>query len=393
MRPLILSGCILALALIALLAQATVRPGAALATPARVEARIQTWRAEGWTRTDFSRRAVDLSEIVSGGPPRDGIPPIDAPRFVAAAAASWLDPSEPVLVVQRGDEARAYPLQILIWHEIVNDDLGGMPVAVTFCPLCNSALVFERTLAAAGGPAVLDFGTTGKLRHSDLVMWDRQSESWWQQLTGEAIVGRHTGARLRLLPAPLVSFETFRRAFPRGRVLSRDTGHARPYGRNPYVAYDRPGNAPFLLKGRPDGRLPPMERVVALELGGEARAYSYARLAELGVVHDTLGGVPLAIFHRAGTRSALDGAEIADSRDVGAAAVFVAERSGRRLTFEQVPEGFRDRETGSRWNLLGMAVEGTLKGERLKPVAHANPFAFAWFAFRPESGLWAPNDP
>ena len=186
-------------------------------------------------RTDFSRRTVALAEIVSGGPPKDGIPAIDRPQFESVAgAAVWLHDREPVVVVEIGEFARAYPLQILIWHEIVNDEVGGTPVAVTFCPLCNTALAFDRRLDGH----VLDFGATGRLRHSDLVMYDRQTESWWQQATGEGIVGAYAGKRLRWLPAPLTSWRDFRDAYPAGRVLSRNTGHNRPYGRNPYERYD-----------------------------------------------------------------------------------------------------------------------------------------------------------
>jgi hypothetical protein len=155
----------------------------------------------GW-KTDFSKHSVPLSEIIPGGPPRDGIPPIDRPVFETVAQAdAWLKPQEPLIHFAVGNDVRAYPLQILIWHEIVNDEVGGIPVMVTFCPLCNTAIAFDRRVAGR----VLDFGTTGNLRHSDLIMWDRQTESWWQQMTGEAIVGELTGMRLTLLPATIVS--------------------------------------------------------------------------------------------------------------------------------------------------------------------------------------------
>jgi len=198
-------------------------------------------QSRGEWRTEFSQHTVPLEEIVPGGPSKDGIPAIDNPRFVTTAEADrWLEGREPVVVVTEGSEAKAYPLQILIWHEIVNDQAGGRPVAVTYCPLCNTALAFDRRLDGE----ILDFGTTGRLRHSDLVMYDRQTESWWQQATGEGIVGRHAGRRLGFLSAPLVSWRQFQTAYPRGRVLSRETGFDRPYGSNPYVRYDDPGGSP-----------------------------------------------------------------------------------------------------------------------------------------------------
>ena len=198
-------------------------------------------------KTDFGKHSVPLSEIMSGGPPKDGIRAIDRPEFVGVDAADgWLKPREPVIFFVRGSDARAYPLQILIWHEIVNDIVGAVPVAITFCPLCNTAIAFDRRVHGQ----TLSFGTTGKLRFSDLVMYDRQTESWWQQATGQAIVGALTGVQLMPLPAQTISWGTFKEAFPGGKVLSRHTGYNRPYGENPYVGYDDVNSSPFLYRGR-----------------------------------------------------------------------------------------------------------------------------------------------
>ncbi len=223
--------------------------------------------SQDW-RTDFSHRTVPLDEIVPGGPPKDGIPAIDRPRFDSVAEAErWLVAREPVAVVTVGDEARAYPLQILIWHEIVNDVIAGQPVAVTYCPLRNTALAFDRRMDGV----VLDFGTTGRLRYSDLVMYDRQTQSWWQQATGEGIVGTYARRRLRFIPAPVMSWRDFRTTYPDGRVLSRNTGYVRPYGRNPYAGYDtRSGPIAGFFRGAGDARLPALERVVAVDWDGPA---------------------------------------------------------------------------------------------------------------------------
>ena len=339
----------------------------------------------GW-RTDFSRHTVPLAEIVSGGPPKDGIPAIDRPRFeTVAQAARWLHEREPVVVVEVGDEARAYPLQILIWHEIVNDEVGGTPVAVTFCPLCNTALAFDRRL----NDRVLDFGTTGRLRHSDLVMYDRQTESWWQQATGEGVVGTYAGRQLRFIAAPIMSWRDFEGTYPTGRVLSRDTGYDRPYGRNPYERYDtRSAPIPGFFRPEPDGRLPAMERVVALDGLASPVAYAFSLLERRRVVNDEIGGVSLVVFWAPGTASALDAGAIHDGRDVGATAVFDRRLDDRLLTFETAAEGrFRDRETGSVWVLSGRAVEGPLAGHRLEPVPHGNHFWFAWAVFRRDTRL------
>jgi len=215
--------------------------------------------------TAYSKHNIDLSTLVSGGPPKDGIPSVDAPVFVSVREASrWVAPEEPVILLEHKGTARAYPLQILTHHEIVNDRIAGTPVAVTFCPLCYSALVFERTLD--GAP--VELGVSGLLRNSDLVMYDRKTETLWQQLTGKAIVGDLAGRTLTQIPSQIVSFRQFSTTHPDGAVLSRDTGHDRPYGRNPYAGYDDIDNKPFAYRGPTDDRLPPMAKVVAVTIGG-----------------------------------------------------------------------------------------------------------------------------
>ena len=342
---------------------------------------------EPW-KTDFTRHSVPLAEILSGGPPRDGIPALDRPRFQSARdAARWLSDREPVMVVENGGEARAYPLSILVWHEIVNDRVGGIPMAVTFCPLCNTALVFDRRL----DQRVLDFGTTGRLRHSDLVMYDRQTESWWQQATGKAIVGALTGKELRRIPASTYAWETARELYPRIQVLSRETGYDRPYGRNPYVGYDDPGGSPLLdfFRGKPDPRLPAMQRVVAVELG-EGWAVPLPALRRQRVLNAAHDGTPFVVFWAPGAASALDRAEVAAGRDVGQTGVWDRRVAGRTLTFRPAGKGFQDRETGSRWDLAGRAVAGPLQGRRLRAIPHGDHFWFAWVAFRPRTQVADP---
>jgi hypothetical protein len=288
-----------------------------------------------------------------------------------------------VIALEIDGRARAYPLRILLWHEIVNDTLAGTPVSVTFCPLCNAAVVFERRLDGV----VLDFGTTGKLRYSDLVMYDRQTESWWQQFTGSGIVGEYAGRELANLPAPIVAFSDFRTAHGDGEVLSRDTGFRRDYGRNPYPGYDAPDARPFLLRGSPDPRLPPMQRVLGLDLDGKTVAYPLPQLAATGVANAVVGNTPVVLVARSGTLSALDAERIEEAREVPAAAAYDRRLDERTLEFERDDRGFRDRETGSTWNLLGQAIDGPLRGSRLRQVDRGVHFAFAWLAFHPESDV------
>ncbi|MBI4539187.1 MAG: DUF3179 domain-containing protein [Gemmatimonadetes bacterium] len=343
---------------------------------------------EGW-RTDFSRHVVPLEEIVSGGPPKDGIRSIDAPRFVSVRDADrWLEDREPVIVVEHEGDGRAYPYQILIWHEIVNDVVRGLPLVVTYCPLCNTALVFHRR----HGDRVLDFGTTGRLRHSDLVMYDRQTESWWQQATGEAIVGAFAGEELEPHPAQTTSWADFKRVHPQGWVLSRETGFDRPYGRNPYEGYDR-GKRPFahFFNKRLDERLPAMERVAAATGEGRSVAYPFSILRKERVINDVIDGQPVTVFWAAGTSSALDAAVLAKGRDVGSSGIFRRTVGDRTLTFEPTTDGgFVDRETRSSWDITGRAVLGPLAGSHLEPVAHGDYFWFAWVAFHPDTDLRRP---
>lgn len=349
----------------------------------------------GW-ETDFGRHTVPLTEISPGGPPRDGIPPIDDPVFESIDQASdWLANQEPVIALGVLDKdgtvasnGRAYPLQILIWHEIVNDVLDDVPVLVTFCPLCNTSVVFDRRLAPDNPDAtVYDFGTTGNLRFSDLVMWDRQTESWWQQVTGDAIVGELAGQRLTMIPSQILSFEAFRESWPNGEVLSRSTGHQRPYGDNPYPGYDDIGSSPFRFEQETDDRLPAMQRVVGVELDDEAVAYTIEEDNLAKVVNDEIAGTPVAVFIGPGAASALDAVVIAESRDTGQAGVFERTLDSELLSFEIDGDTIRDEQTGSRWAYSGEAVEGPLEGSRLAPVTHVVVFWFAWAAFQPDTRI------
>ncbi len=360
-----------------------------------------------WEIEPQPRSLVPLDEIVSGGPPPDGIPPIDKPRFVTVSAADdWIGEREPVIVLERGNEARAYPLQILTWHEIVNDKVGGDPITVTFCPLCNSAIAFERTTRTTdqasdllkADEAVLDFGTSGRLYRSNLVMYDRQTKSLWIQFTGKAVAGPFMGAELEKVPVQIVSWEHFAEAHPDGRVLSRDTGHPRDYGSNPYAGYDSVDSSPFLFDGPSDDRLRPMERVVAVTIGTDPRAYTYAALRRssqggAAVVADEIDGQGVVVFYRLGTVSALDETNIASSADVGTTGVFDPMGDGRRLTFKVRNGKVVDTQTRSEWNIEGNAIDGPLRGTKLEPIVHDDTFWFVWAAFQPKTSIWKGRSP
>jgi hypothetical protein len=298
-------------------------------------------RDSEWPNTDFSKASVSMDEIMSGGPPRDGIPPIDNPVFIPVSEASGLADTEPVVGVVMGGEAKAYPLRILIWHEIANDTVGGVPVAVTFCPLCNAAMVFDRRVDGQ----VLDFGTTGRLRNSDLIMYDRQTESWWQQFLGEAIIGELTGTVLKALPSRLESWRNFRERAPEGRVLVPNNPNMRAYGRNPYAGYDASAS-PFLYAGAAPEGIAPLARVVSLE--DRSRAWSLDLVEKKGEI--TLGD-GIVITWSAGQNSALGDAVIANGADVGNVLV--------------------RRKTGEGWEDVTYFVD----------------FAFAFHAFHPDAPI------
>lgn len=313
----------------ALVLAGTLIAGAAWASP-------DLWRSE-WPNTDFSRHSIDYAEIMSGGPPKDGIPSIDNPAFVPAGEVDGLSPQEPVIGLVLAGDARAYPLRVLIWHEIVNDTVGGIPVAVTYCPLCNAALVFDRR----AGDRVLEFGTTGKLRKSDLVMYDRQTESWWQQFTGEAIVGELLGMQLAFLPARIESVERFQARFPQGRVLVPNDPDFRRYGMNPYAGYDTSA-WPFLFRGDGPPEIGPLDRVVAVE----DRAWSLDYVRRQGRIETDDG---LIVVWEAGQNSAMDAMVIAEGRDIG-----------------------------------NVVVQRRNDGGELEDVVYRMDFAFAFHAFRPD---------
>ena len=343
---------------------------------------LPDYMAAYWPDTDFSKHSVSYKDIVPGSEPRVGVPAIDEPIFHAVSEApGYMADDDPVFGVEINGDARAYPLAILISHEVVNDTVGGVPVVVTYCPLCNSAILFHRE---AGG-RLLDFGVSGNLRLSDLLMYDRQTESWWQQITGEAVVGELTGTRLDFIPSSIVSWREFRESYPDGHLLSRDTGYDFAYGESAYTGYDSPESWPKLLNALPNLRLPSMERVVGLTVDGQDVAYPLSYIAKMNVLNDSIKGLEFVIFHAGERLSPFPAGDGTDRRVIGSTGVFESTLDDTKLSFT-VKEGLiTDNETGSTWNILGKSVQGPLAGSRLTPLVHGNHFWFAWAAFKPDT--------
>ncbi|MEZ5383330.1 MAG: DUF3179 domain-containing protein [Microthrixaceae bacterium] len=333
---------------------------------------------------------VGEQDIREGGPRPDGIPPIDEPHFTPASEVQFLSDREPVLAVTIGEDTRAYPLQIMLWHEIVNDTVGEVPVSVTYCPLCNSAFVWERTV----GDRVLSFGTSGKLYNSSLVAYDRQTRSLWAHFTGEAVAGELTGSNLTARPSAIVSWGAFRSAHPDAPVLNRTTGATRDYGSSPYPGYDDVNAPPFLFDGETDDRLAAKERVLGVSdpRDGAAVAITFAELQSKRVVPFEVGDRPLVALFSPGTTSALDAEELRDGRDVGAVNVIDPTIGG--LGYEFVAEGDQafvgTPADGSgapvTIDVLGRPTDGA-EGPSYPTVTHVDTFWFAWAVFQPDTEL------
>lgn len=341
-------------------------------------------------KTDLSKNSVPLDEFLTLLKP-DQIPPINSPSFIAIEEAkkTYFE-HEPVIAIEINNEAKAYPLSVLMYHEIVNDNIGGIPIIATFCPLCNAAIVFNRNLEFNGETYLLDFGVSGMLRKSDMVMWDRQTETWWQQFTGEALVGALNGASLEFIPSLLISLSDFIKNYPNGKVLSTDNGLGEVnYGENPYVNYDDINNqTPFLFKETVDERLPAMERIVDVSFDGITRIHPLTTIQKETVINDNITNNSIVIFYETKTVSVLDAKEIDKSKAVGAVTVFSPKVGDKTLTFVSKEHKFFDIETNSEWTIAGKCIAGANKGKHLETIRSGNHFAFAWFAFQPECEIY-----
>ena len=352
-----------------------------------------------WPNTDPTTLTVDPTEIIRGCFGKDCIAALDVVDEVSirnpkggeaqfrSLTEAVITDEMPIAYITINGQTRGYPLAIMMWHEIVNDNVGGVPVAITFCPLCNTAISFERTVDGQ----ILDFGVSGNLRHSDLIMFDRQTESWWQQATGEAIAGVHAGTNLEPIVTSVVAFSAFKAAYPDADVLSAQTGFNRAYGINPYIGYDRIGSRPFLFRGGIDSRLPGLERVVTLGFNDEQLAVPFLALQSVLAANVIVGETPVAVLWAPGTNTALGGEIISSAADIGAAIAYSPIVDGQLLEFEPLDQVgmFTDTQTNSTWLVTGMAIAGELAGTQLETLAHTTQFWFSWAAFFPDTEVWA----
>jgi hypothetical protein len=328
------------------------------------------------TAEEKEKSIVPLDQIVSGGPPPDGIPSIDNPKFISLQEASkFLEDSELVLGLNINGDIRAYPLQILVWHEVVNDEVGGVPVAVTYCPLCFTNQVFNRTID--DGQEVVEFGTSGKLYNSNLVMYDRTSKSLWSQAMAEGIVGKYAGSKLERVPFDIVYWKEWKQLYPDSKILSRDTGSSRPYGADPYGDYYTNSDVLFPISNR-DDRLGLKEIVVGFENKGQYKAYKLQEIEDNKVINDQVNGKSITLFSlypfmiRAYDPVVEDGAE----------------KIVLQFDYNAENNKFIDKQTGSEWNFEGKAISGQMKGKQLTRIAFDEGFWFEWVAFHPKTEIY-----
>lgn len=314
--------------------------------------------------TDGTLHTIPLDKIRHGGVPKDGIPSIDRPIFVNADSANFLSDSDVVMGLEINGDVRAYPLIILVWHEIVNDEVGDIPVAVTYCPLCYTSQVFKRVIDGE----TVEFGTTGKLYQSNLLMYDRLTDTYWSQALGTAVKGPLSGQTLELVPFDVVQWGDWKMLHPETTVLSTDTGFVRSYGVDPYGSYYTDEQLAFPVDHN-DPRMHPKDIIIGLSLGGTQKAYRQADIESAVVINDEIVNHPVLLV------SLLED----NSR------AFVRMVDGLVLNFEYDGDHIVDTTTGTRWNYDGLAVSGQLAGSELDRLPIEPGFWFEWAAFHPDT--------
>jgi len=317
--------------------------------------------------TDGLKHIVPLDKIRSGGPPMDGIPSIDNPKFVEASDANFVSDDDLVIGLEINGETKAYPLSILVWHEIVNDNVGGIPVAITYCPLCFTNQVFERTI---NGQQV-EFGTSGKLYNSNLVMYDRLTESYWSQALGTAIVGELAGDELKKIPFDVITWKDWKTLHPNSLVLTTDTGHLRPYGVDPYGSYYTDPRILFPVENK-DDRLPPKTIIIGFHHGNIYKAYRQNDIESSHVINDVIFDKSVLLISQFSENTRAFDRTVND----------------QVLEFEYLDNKLVDLQTQSEWSYEGIAISGSLEGTELSRMAVDPGFWFEWVAFHPDTDLF-----
>ena len=317
--------------------------------------------------TNGQKHLIPLDKIKGGGPPKDGIPSIDNPKFSEVPDSEFVSDSDVVIGLEINGDARAYPLFILVWHEIVNDRVGDVPVAVTYCPLCYTNQVFERII---DGNEV-EFGTSGKLYNSNLLMYDRWTESYWSQGLGLAVTGELTGMQLKTIPFDVITWGDWKKLHPDTLVLTTDTGHLRSYATDPYGDYYTDPRIIFPIDNQ-DDRMHPKEIILGFNEDGIYKAYKQNDVELHKVINDDIGETSLMLVSLFSQNSR----------------AFDRNLNGEVLEFEFIDEKIIDPKTKSEWNYDGVAISGPKEGSKLTRMSIEPGFWFEWVAFHPETEVW-----
>jgi hypothetical protein len=227
---------------------------------------------------DLSNSLIERSKILAGGPEKDGIPAIDQAHFIKPGQATFLKPGDRILGIEINGISKAYPIKILNWHEIVNDHIGDVDYAITYCPLCGTGVAFSARVNAK----TLNFGVSGLLYNSDVLLYDRQTESLWSQIKSQSISGKMAGTKLERLPITHTRWSDWRQSHPATKVMSEDTGYARDYDQNPYRGYEKSTAVYFRMTNKAPSYYHPKERVLSLEIDGQFKAYPFSEIDKVG---------------------------------------------------------------------------------------------------------------
>ena len=316
--------------------------------------------------TNGLKHIIPLDKIKSGGPPKDGIPSIDEPKFVKSSKAEFVSDDDLVIGIDINGEQKAYPLFIMVWHEIVNDNVGEIPVAVTYCPLCFTNQVFDRTIDGK----ITEFGTSGKLYNSNLVMYDRNTDSQWSQALGMAITGQMTGQTLKRIPFDVARWSDWKSLYPDTLVLTTDTGFFRTYGVDPYGDYYIDSRVIFPVENK-DERLFLKEKILGFD-NDIYKAYKLSDVEKNKIINDDVGNKKIVLI------SLYPEMVRAFNRII----------DEQILEFEYSHGQIIDTQTKSKWNFDGESIEGQLKGKKLQREVFNPGFWFEWVAFHPDTLLY-----
>ncbi len=343
--------------------------------------------------TDTTKHTVDLSDLTLAVV-KDALPTLDFPNFINKSDKKFnFYEYEPVIAICYNGEAKAYPLSLLTMYELSNDSVGLEQVMITYCPMCNAAMVFNRKIQKDDKNYLLQFGISGLLMHNDMIMYDKQTNTWWEQLMGEAIVGELAGAELKMMRALIISVKDYFDRYPNGKILSpegisiidKKSGHHLFH----HLNHDNNNmDTTYFLPEKVDPRLPPLERVLDIHVADHIMIYPFSIIAKKEVINEIFDKMPFVIFYHKDMVSVLDEDDFAKSKKIGSATAFRSDLDGVNYTFHKKGNYFIDNQTGSVWDITGYCREGTLKDKQLMFLPHSNHFAFAYLAFFPEAEIY-----